>query len=145
MSSVMARGAARNATTFTAERPPLSCLRGITPESDNSFRGITLTISWIGHHRRDRRTGVGKVRPRPPPSGSAHGDGIRSIGLVVGGMRFADEIGLHHGCRDRNRRGTCRATPTRRLAGVRGVSELLARPNTAEMFASFSYVTATRR
>jgi hypothetical protein len=93
--------------------------RGITPESDNSFRGITLTISWIGHHRRDPTTGVGKVRPRRPPSGSAHGDGIRSIGLVVGGIRFADEIRLHHGCRDRNRRGTCPATPTRRLAGVR--------------------------
>ena len=102
--------------------------RGITPESDNSFRGITLTISWIGHHRRDPTTGVGKVRPRRPPSGSAHGDGIRSIGLVVGGIRFADESRLHHGCRDRNRRGTCRATPTRRLAGVRGVSEQLARP-----------------
>ena len=37
----------------------------------------------------------------------------------MAGIRLADEIRLHHGRRDWNRRGTCRATPTRRLAGVR--------------------------
>jgi NAD(P)-dependent dehydrogenase (short-subunit alcohol dehydrogenase family) len=42
----------------------------------------------------------------PPASGSAHGHGIRSLGLVVSGIRFADEIRLHHGFGDRNRRGT---------------------------------------
>jgi hypothetical protein len=35
---------------------------------------------------------------------------------------FADGIRLRHGCRDRNRRGACRACSTRRLAGLAGIA-----------------------